>query len=131
MQKIKFALLLCFAWLLVGCSIEDAPEKISQPDFTLVASEDIPAQLLEQIEEAKTQEMKITFYDGEYLYLVRGYGAQPGGSSIQVLELYGTEDGLVLDTELTGPGADADQTTSAYPYLVVKVHGDEQNVVFQ
>jgi hypothetical protein len=73
--------------------------------------------------------MKIVFYDGEFLYLVRGYGAQPGGSNIQILELYSTEDGLVLDTELTG--VDESQTTSAYPYLVVKVRSDEQNVVFQ
>jgi hypothetical protein len=86
---------------------------------------------LEQIEEAKTQEMKTVFYDGEYLYLVRGYGAQPGGSSIRVLELYETEDGLVLDTELLGPGSGSEQTTSAYPYLVVKLLSGEQNVVFQ
>jgi hypothetical protein len=129
MQKIKLVLLVCLVWLLAGCAIEDAPEQKSQVDFTLVAAEDIPAQLLEQIEEAKAQEMKIVFYDGEFLYLVRGYGAQPGGSNIQILELYRTEDGLVLDTELTG--VDESQTTSAYPYLVVKVQSDEQNVVFQ
>jgi hypothetical protein len=129
MQKIKLVLLVCLVWLLAGCAIEDAPEQKSQVDFTLVAAEDIPAQLFEQIEEAKAQEMKIVFYDGEFLYLVRGYGAQPGGSNIQILELYRTEDGLVLDTELTG--VDESQTTSAYPYLVVKVQSDEQNVVFQ
>jgi hypothetical protein len=130
MRKIKWGLLLCLVLLLAGCAIEDAPEKKSQPDFTLAAAEDVPSQLQEQIEAAKDQEMKIVFYDGEYLYIVRGYGEQPAGSGIRVLELYETDDGLVLNTEITGPGTESTQTTSDYPYIVVKLESDEQNVVF-
>jgi hypothetical protein len=47
-----------------------------------------------------------------------------------VLELYETDDGLVLNTEITGPGTESTQTTSDYPYIVVKLESDEQNVVF-
>ena len=85
-----------------------------------------------QIEAAKTEEMKLTYADDGTLYIVRGYGAQPGGSSIQVLELYTTKDGIVFDTQLVGGGKNAENTTtSAYPYIVVKLLSGEQNVVFE
>ena len=121
------------ACLLAGCEIEEGDrKKLSEPDYTLVAQEDIPQELMEQIEEAKTEEMKLTFADEGALYIVRGYGAQPAGSSIQVLELYTTKDGIVCDTQLVGGGKTAENdTTSAYPYIVVKLLCDEQNVVFE
>ena len=121
------------ACLLAGCEIEEGDrKKLSEPDYTLVAQEDIPQELMEQIEEAKTEEMKLTFADDGALYIVRGYGAQPAGSSIQVLELYTIKDGIVCDTQLVGGGKTAENdTTSAYPYIVVKLLCDEQNVVFE
>lgn len=134
MKKIKMALLAVLgAALLTGCgAIEQEPQKVEDLDYTLVAEADIPQELLTQIDAAKTQEMKLTFFDGECLYLVKGYGEQPAGSSIQVLELYQAEDGIVFDTQLLGGGQNEEsETTSAYPYIVVKVQSGEQNVVFQ
>lgn len=121
------------ACLLAGCEIEEGDrKKLSEPDYTLVAQEDIPQELMEQIEESKTEEMKLTFADEGALYIVRGYGEQPAGSSIQVLELYTIKDGIVCDTQLVGGGKTAENdTTSAYPYIVVKLLCDEQNVVFE
>ena len=67
-----------------------------------------------------------------YRIRARSGGAQPGGSSIQVLELYTTNEGIVCDTQLVGGGKNTDnETTSAYPYIVVKLLCDEQNVVFE
>ena len=121
------------ACLLTGCRIEDAKQKkLSEPEYTILAKEDIPEELFGQIEEAKTEEMKLTYADDGAFYIARGYGAQPGGSSIQVLELYTTKDGIVFDTQLVGGGKNAESaTTSAYPYIVVKLLCDEQNVVFE
>ena len=133
-QKIRLGLLaLLSVCLLAGCTMESGErKKLSEPEYTLVAQEDIPQALLEQIEAAKTEDMKLTYADDGALYIVRGYGAQPGGSSIQVLELYSTDDGLVIDTQLVGGGKNAeDGTTSAYPYIVVKLLSGEQNVVFE
>ena len=132
--RIKTGLLAVLgACLLAGCSVQPGErQKLSEPDYTLVAQEDIPQELMTQIEDAKTEEMKLTYADGGTLYLVRGYGAQPAGSSIQVLELYCTQDGIVFDTQLVGGGENAgDETTSAYPYIVVKLLSGEQNVVFE
>ena len=90
------------------------------------------AELLAQIEAAKTEEMKLTYADDGAFYIVRGYEQQPPGSSIQVLELYTTKDGIVFDTQLAGGGENAEETTtSAYPYIVVKLLSDGQNVVFE
>ena len=132
--NIKIGLLAVLgACLLAGCSVEKGgQQKLSEPEYTIVAQEDIPEELMAQIESAKTEEMKLTYADDGTFYIVRGYGAQPGGSSIQVLELYTTKDGIVFDTQLVGGGENtADETTSAYPYIVVKLLCGEQNVVFE
>lgn len=126
-------LVLLVSGLLAGCGVgERGSEKLSEPDYTLVAAEDVPQELQTQIDSSKMQEMKFTFFDEETLYIVRGYGAQPAGSSIQVLELYATKEGLFLDTQLVGGGENKENTTtSAYPYIVVKLQSGEQNVVFE
>lgn len=132
--NIKIGLLAVIgACLLAGCSMQrGGQEKVSEPEYTLVAQEDIPEELMTRIENEKTEDMKLTYADDGAFYIVRGYGAQPGGSSIQVLELYGTQDGIVFDTQLVGGGENADDTTtSAYPYIVVKLLCGEQNVVFE
>ena len=133
-MRVKQALLAVLSiCVLTGCGIEKTgQQKVSEPEYTLVAQEDIPQELMEQIEAAKTEEMKLTYADDGTFYIVRGYGAQPGGSSIQVLELYCTKDGIVFDTQLVGGGKNAEnETTSAYPYIVVKLLCGEQNVVFE
>lgn len=134
MKKMKMMLFAVLAAaLLVGCTDqEQEPQKVGDLDYTLVAEEDIPEELMSQIETAKGEEMKLTFSDGTYLYLVKGYGEQPAGSSIQVLELYQAKEGIVFDTQLVGGGKTGESAaTSAYPYIVVKVQSGEQNVVFQ
>ncbi|MCI7131553.1 MAG: protease complex subunit PrcB family protein [Lachnospiraceae bacterium] len=134
MKKKRMVLLAgLLACLFAGCSIETGErQKLSEPEYTLVAQEDIPQELMEQIEAEKTEDMKLTYADDGALYIVRGYGPQPGGSSIQVLELYYTDDGIVFDTQLVGGGENTgDETTSAYPYIVVKLLCGEQNVVFE
>ena len=134
MKKLKtvlaFMLGVC---LLAGCGIEEqVPQKQADLEYTLVAEADIPPELMSQIEAAMTEEMKLTYADNGCLYLVKGYGEQPAGSSIQVLALYQTKDGIVFDTQLLGGGGSKEgDTTSAYPYIVVKLLCDEQNVVFQ
>lgn len=134
MKKLTLWLSVVFCvCLFAGCSIENGErKKLSEPEYTLVAQEDIPEALMEQVEAAKSEDMKLTYADAGAFYIVRGYGAQPGGSSIQVLELYCTDEGIVFDTQLVGGGENTgDETTSAYPYIVVKLLCGEQNVVFE
>ena len=60
MKKLKIGLLAVLGiCLLTGCSIEKGDrQKLSEPDYTLVAQEDIPQALMEQIEAAKMQRMR-------------------------------------------------------------------------
>lgn len=115
-----------------GCgSGTDAGQARTQPDYTVVSEDAVPEELAAQIDTGSDEELRLVYADGGALYLVRSYGRQPAGSSIQVVDLYGDADGLHLDTQLVGGGQAASQTTSAHPYIVVKLLADEQNVVFE
>lgn len=135
MKKIVFAglIMLLGCAMLGGCSIEETNRsKVEDIDYTVVADEDLPETLIEEIDSIGDEEIKLSFSDGEYLYLVRSYGVQPAGSSIQVLSLYRTKNAIVFDTKLLGneEGQTQDENTSN-PYIVVKLQGEEQNVVFE
>lgn len=135
MKKIVFAgLMMLFGCVILGgCSIEETNRsKVEDIDYTVVADEDLPETLIEEIDSIGDEEIKLSFSDGEYLYLVRSYGVQPAGSSIQVLSLYRTKNAIVFDTKLLGneEGQTQDEHTSN-PYIVVKLQGEEQNVVFE
>ena len=116
-----------------GISVQNEnAEKIADLDYTLVADEEIPQELMDRIAAVQNQELRLTYSEGEFLYIVRGYGEQPRGSSIQLLELYETNEGIVCRTQLVGGGkTDDDATTRANPYIVVKLPCDGQNVVFE
>lgn len=96
--------------------------KIKDLDFTMVDEADIPDVIMDKIEESKGEPFKFSFSDGQYLYIVVGYGEQPtGGYSIQVKEVYETKDYVVVLTELLGPNKDDNVTMSlSYPYVVIK-----------
>ena len=62
-----------------------------------------------------------------------GYGEQPtGGYSIEVDELYLTENAIVIDTELEGPEkGEPTGVEKSYPYVVVRTEYLEEPVIFQ
>ena len=116
-----------------GCGLKQlSSEKVSDLDYTVVDSDGIPEALMEEIELQKESAFTLTYLDGDYLYLVRGYGEQEtGGYSISVAELYLTEDAIYFETELFGPKKGETVSTAAtYPYIVVKLERREEAVVF-
>lgn len=127
------------AWVFVvrfltACSVEkDDLEKVRDLEFTVVGDTDLPEELKHVIGEKKAAPFKLTYTDGQNLYIVVGYGEQEtGGYSISVRELYLTENAIVADTELLGPQA-AEQTGSekSYPYIVIRTEYLEEPVIFQ
>lgn len=120
--------------LLGGCSIEQTDgTKISDLSYTILKEEEIPQELLAQIEEKKASDFKMTYETDDSLYIVRGYGEQEtGGYSISVKELYLTRNAIFLDSNLIGPrkGEKTAQNPS-FPYLVIKTELREENVVFE
>ena len=125
-------LLLCFT--LTGCSIAgQSDNKVKDLEFTVISQERLSDELKDIIEERKAEPFKLTYHDGDYLYLVVGYGEQPtGGYSIAVDELYLTEDAIKVKTTLLGPGPeDAKTKAPSYPYIVLKTMYLDKTVLFE
>lgn len=65
---------------LTGCEMKQAEEAEKKDvEFTVVEPDEVPAELSEIIEKNKQGEMKLTYEDQGYTYLVRGYGQQKTG----------------------------------------------------
>ncbi len=130
-KKISLVLLLVF--FLMGCQENPGySEKIRDLDFTVVREADLPEQLRLAIEEKKEHGFKLTYAEGDYLYIVIGYGEQKtGGYSIVVNELYLTSNAILFDTELFGPKTgEVVEEVPSYPYIVVKIEYMDKSVVF-
>ncbi len=120
---------------LVGCKAEKLEtSKIRDIEFTVLAEEEIPTDFLEIIEEKKEAPLKLTFSDGEFLYIAVGYGMQlTGGYSIPVNALYLTTNAIYCDTSLLGPTTEEDlKKAASYPYIVIKMENiEDKTVVFE
>ncbi|MCD7745152.1 MAG: protease complex subunit PrcB family protein [Lachnospiraceae bacterium] len=105
----------------------------SEVDFAVVTPEDIPQELLTIIEENKEKEMRLTWTDGEEMYLIRGDGKQAtGGYSIGIAECTEDEDCLWFDTRLIGPqDEEALSKEPSWPYLVVKIAATQKEVIIE
>ncbi|NLZ81482.1 MAG: protease complex subunit PrcB family protein [Clostridiales bacterium] len=135
MRKLLFFLIFIFtlSLLLISCQIVNQDdEKLADLEFYVVEEREIPEGLKTKIAENKTSEFKITYKDGEYLYIAIGYGERPtGGYSIAVNELYLGENFIHITTTLIGPSKDETVTqVLTYPYIVVRTAFREENVVF-
>lgn len=124
--------LLCF--LVYACGQKQDPmEKIKDLEYTVIAEDNLPQELLLKIEERKENAFKLTFEDQGFLYICVGYGAQQtGGYSIAVNDLYETSNAVYIDTNLIGPSPEEKSNrVASYPYVVVKTEFLEKPVVFQ
>lgn len=135
MKKVVAILLLfCMLASLSGCKTETTKDKkLRDLDFTVVENVDQPDQLKKKIEEKKIQHMKLSYSDGDFLYVAVGYGEQKtGGFSIQVNNFYETENAVYIDTTLLGPNkSDTVTQTLTYPYVVVKTEFIDKPIVYQ
>lgn len=125
------ALAFVVVWGLAGCRAASGPESERSPiDFTVVEQRKLPEELWKIIEENKENEIRMTYEDGEELYLVRGYGVQKtGGYSIAVEECTEDEKTVWFGTKLLGPPGDAEYAKEpSYPYLVVKMEMRDKEV---
>lgn len=96
--------------------------KVMDIEFTVVDDDNMQDIIKQNIDILKFNPFKLIFRDGQYLYIAIGYGEQrTGGYSIQVNELYESQDSIVVSTELLSPGKDDIVTMNiTYPYLVIK-----------
>lgn len=127
-------ILLCTLFLF-GCDVkQEKEEKVRELEYTVVCEDRLPEKLLTEIKEKKSEAFDLTYADGNFMYLARGYGEQQtGGYSIRVSELYLSKKGIVFETELIGPGAgESAPAVISTPYVVIKMEQlEEMNVINQ
>lgn len=130
--SILLVALLCMGVIACGTK-QDPMEKIKDLEFSVIAEDNLPEELLSIISGKKASSFKLTFQDQGYIYICIGYGEQEtGGYSITVNELYETSNAVYIDTNLIGPGAeDKAKKSSSYPYVVVKTEYIDKPVVFK
>lgn len=126
--------LVCCLFLCIGCTdLQSGKHTQRNLEYTVVKEADIPDELMKQILEAKEEVFKLTYQDGEYLYIASGYGEQKtGGYSMSVEELYALDHAIIYKTKLIGPAkGEIVNKTVSYPYMVVKTEKCEEPVVFR
>lgn len=134
MKRIKTVFLLFFLLcLLSGCSIEKVRAQNGvKPEYTVMKETDFPDKVKELIAENKESEFQLTYQDGSWLYLIKGYGKQKtGGYSIQIEDLSLWENAIHLQTVLLGPEEEDLKDEPSYPYLVVRMKYREEPVIFE
>ncbi len=140
-RRILFGMILAAVIVcLTGCSgkTKDGNEKIKDIEFTVLGEENVPEELKQIIEEKKEKEFKVTYQDGDFLYICIGYGKQEtGGYSITVNEMYLTANAIYVDTNLIGPDPEnrelyhaQEKDGASYPYVVLKMQYLDKSVVF-
>lgn len=133
----KFAQVICMIAVLcmiAGCGEkQDKTQKLQDLEFQVLASEQIPKELQEIVEEKKKESFKLSFTDENVQYICVGYGQQPsGGYSISVTELYETENAVYVDTNLLGPSAEEmKKEIPSYPYITIQLEKQDKTVVFK
>ena len=134
MNRIKTVFVLLFLLcLLSGCSIEKVRAQNGvKPEYTVMKETDFPDKVKELIAENKESEFQLTYQDGSWLYLIKGYGKQKtGGYSIQIEDLSLWENAIHLQTVLLGPEEEDLKDDPSYPYLVVRMKSREEPVIFE
>jgi len=128
---------LCVMWMmgmLVGCTSVDEPaDKVADLEFAVVSEEEIPEELAKLIQEKKANEFKLSYSADGKLYIVAGFGEKnTGGYSVRVNALYLTENAIVFDTDLLGPGKEEEVSQGAsWPYIVICTVDRPESVIFR
>lgn len=137
MQMRRFLALLlgmCALCTTGGCSVEKVKtEKIREVEFTVLDEETMPQELHNMVQERKNKPFKVTYADGEALYIAQGYGSRPtSGYSVEVKECYETANAVCFHTSLIGPSREETiAEAETFPFVAVKVEFIDKNVVFE
>lgn len=134
MKRCMRCLVIClFLFTLTGCVSEPVKtEKLRDLEFTVLDKLSVPDEFQTLIEEKKEKPFRLTYADAEELYIAEGYGAQlKTGYSVEVTELYETENAIFIHTNLLGPGKEEEtKEITTFPYVVVKLKLIDKDVVF-
>lgn len=132
-NKILFILLiLILIAISIGCSDKISMEKEENLEFTVVQQGDCPEELQRLIAQKREEKFHLSYKDNGEMYICVGYGKQAtGGYSVNVKEVYTTENAICVDTTLIGPNEnDLVLKASSFPYVVIKVEYLERKIIY-
>lgn len=129
----RIAALLALTLFLTGCAARhDSMQKLRDLKFAVLEREEEPEELRKMIDESLEEPFQIFYAEQGVLYIAEGYGCQPTtGYSVEVRELYETEDAIRIRTNLLGPEKGEEiKEIDTYPYVVVQLEYIEKDVLF-
>ncbi len=118
---------------LCGCAVtQKKTDKLDDVAYTIVQEENQPEEVRELIEANKTTTMKMSYTDQGKQYSVIGYGTQDtSGYSVEIREIYETENTIYIDTNLLGPDSKEEVAIIAtYPYIVIEITESTKPIVY-
>ena len=132
----RYVLILGCVFLLLymtGCALQTKEKKLRDVEYTVVGAGDVPQELQEEINKIKDEEFQLTYDDGAYLYMAKGYGTrESSGYNISVQQVYLTEHTIVFETQITGPAEGTDAANKeTTPYIVIKTERLDGQVIFE
>ncbi len=133
----KVSLILCTIMsicLLSGCTVTKIEEeKLRDIEYTIVKEEEQPEEVQVLIADNLEGRMQMSYVDQGMEYIIIGYGIQEtSGYSIEVLEMYETENALYVRTNLLGPFSGEEVVEApTYPYIVIRIEENEKLIVYE
>lgn len=117
-----------------GCSvITISDKKETDLDYEIIEYHYLDYHLKDLYNSYYSENNRITYDDGNYMYLFIFYGKMPsGGYSVNIKELYSTASNIIVDTTLTGP--QKEETTAekeSFPAIVLKIKSSSKTVIYR
>lgn len=133
-KKLILCCICVCSFLLYACGLKgEKIAKIRDLNFQIVPLEQTPEELVQLVEEKKSNPFSFTYKDERKLYICVGYGKKnSGGYSITVENLFEADNAVYVDTNLIGPTKeDTKIQGTSYPCLVVQTEDVDKAVVFE
>lgn len=134
MKRIAAAVLILAVLSAVpGCVVRyDSMQKLEDLEFTVTDEEDAPEELRTMIDEAREEPYQMVYADQGILWIAEGYGRkETTGYSVEISELYETEDAVHIRTRLLGPGMQEEiREAATYPCVIVQMEYIDKEVLF-
>ncbi len=122
-------------WMIVtDCTVfqlED--EKVQDLEYIIVNEANQPQEVQLLVEANQEDAMKMCYTDQGWAYIIIGYGAQDtSGYSIEVVEVYETENTVCVNTNLIGPASgEAIVELTTYPYIVIRIEENDKVIIYE
>ena len=107
-------------------------KRVNVMEYKVLSEEEIPIEILEEIEKYKEESVQCSYICSDKLYIVVSYGMQDtSGYTVEVNDLYESSNAIFVKTTLKGPASlkEAKEETT-YPYIVLRISLSDKKVVF-